>query len=326
MSWFLNIVMLYVGMICIGGKKFDWKNIEAVINTQKHLETLSNPFFGLNLTSSLSQQTLLTQETVLQALQQHSLKNVPKSAPKSAPTSPNLGTPNTIRYRKYLPEAEQTLVIMPFLGGAMGAGHSELSHRYEYLRAGFWSLFSFFPAILIAVTTPEDMLWAMEQSNLPFYDVILIEGLPKSAGLPVATTQQIKLRLLKSHPNYLTFRYFFFSESDQILLVRKLSMLYAHLQAAPGHMLLPHRLMPYSLQTLQYGHHRTTSTSTTPGAMSCCLQRQNCLERKSWKALKDVSVPIVQYYDLYVPLGNVNFLREEYRTCVLSEQRVEYCP
>jgi len=27
---------------------------------------------------------------------------------------------------------------MPFLGGAMGAGHSELGNRFEYLKASFW--------------------------------------------------------------------------------------------------------------------------------------------------------------------------------------------
>ena len=30
------------------------------------------------------------------------------------------------------------VVIMPFLGGAMGAGHSELGNRFEYLKACFW--------------------------------------------------------------------------------------------------------------------------------------------------------------------------------------------
>ena len=36
---------------------------------------------------------------------------------------------------KYLPEAYRTVVVMPFLGGAMGAGHSELGNRFEYLDA-----------------------------------------------------------------------------------------------------------------------------------------------------------------------------------------------
>lgn len=30
---------------------------------------------------------------------------------------------------------------MPFLGGLMGAGHSELGNRFEYLKACFWSIY-----------------------------------------------------------------------------------------------------------------------------------------------------------------------------------------
>ena len=36
------------------------------------------------------------------------------------------------------PEANRTVVVMPFLGSDMGAGHSKLENRYEYLKACFW--------------------------------------------------------------------------------------------------------------------------------------------------------------------------------------------
>jgi hypothetical protein len=61
-----------------------------------------------------------------------------------------------IRYSK---EANETVVIMPFLGGAMGAGHSKLGNRFEYLKTCFWSLYEFFPYIVIAVTRQEDVDW-----------------------------------------------------------------------------------------------------------------------------------------------------------------------
>ncbi len=64
----------------------------------------------------------------------------------------------------------------------MGAGHSELGNRFEYLKTCFWSLYEFFPHIVAAVTRPEDVTWGMEMSGLPFYDMLLIENLPKSAG------------------------------------------------------------------------------------------------------------------------------------------------
>lgn len=38
-------------------------------------------------------------------------------------------------------EAKKTVVIMPFLGGAMGAGHSELGNRFQYLKLCFWSFY-----------------------------------------------------------------------------------------------------------------------------------------------------------------------------------------
>lgn len=43
---------------------------------------------------------------------------------------------NYIR-RKY----NKTIVIMPFLGVDMGAGHSKLSNRFQYLAACFWSFY-----------------------------------------------------------------------------------------------------------------------------------------------------------------------------------------
>ena len=40
----------------------------------------------------------------------------------------------------YLPEAQRTVVVMPFLGGAMGAGHSKLNNRYIICQYFFFPL------------------------------------------------------------------------------------------------------------------------------------------------------------------------------------------
>jgi hypothetical protein len=37
----------------------------------------------------------------------------------------------------------------------MGAGHSELGNRFEYLRACFWSFYEFIPNIVAGVTRKE---------------------------------------------------------------------------------------------------------------------------------------------------------------------------
>lgn len=142
----------------------------------------------------------------------------------------------------------------------------------------------------------------------------------------MATTQQTKLRLLNK---LWDFDYVFFTESDQILISRELPLMFDHLKKHPGHMLLPHRLMPYSKMALTAAHARRDVLNIRENAwmqQSCCLPRQNCQERKTWKPLKDAAVPIVSYYGLYIPLGNVNFLAEEYRYCTLSEYTGDYCP
>ena len=51
------------------------------------------------------------------------------------------------------------------------------------------------------------------ESGLPFYDVILAENLPKSASLPVATSQLVKRRFKDGRYD---FDYIYFTESDQV--------------------------------------------------------------------------------------------------------------
>jgi hypothetical protein len=51
---------------------------------------------------------------------------------------------------------------------------------------------------------------------LPFYDVMLLENLPKSASLPVATSQETKRRI---QSGFWDFDYIFYTESDQVRAV-----------------------------------------------------------------------------------------------------------
>jgi hypothetical protein len=52
--------------------------------------------------------------------------------------------------------------------------------------------------------------------------------------------------------------------------------------------------------------------------LSCCLPRkQNCVDRDAWVPVSSPSVPILNYSDIYVPLGNSNFLLESYHSCVM---------
>ncbi len=73
------------------------------------------------------------------------------------------------------------------------------------------------------------------------------------------------------------------------------------------------------------------------GDFMCCIPRQNCNNRDSWVSVADSSVKVLEFYGLYVPLGNSNFHLEKYRACqfidpqlstaaYLSSDNKYYCP
>jgi hypothetical protein len=66
----------------------------------------------------------------------------------------NLGAPP--RYEKF----NRTVVIMPFLGTDMGAGHSKLSNRFQYLAACFWSFYADYEHVVVAVKSEKDQHFA----------------------------------------------------------------------------------------------------------------------------------------------------------------------
>lgn len=114
------------------------------------------------------------------------------------------------------PAYEKTVVVMPFLGSDMGAGHSKLSNRQSYIAACFWSFHEHYSHIVAMVKSPKDRDFIRNVSGLPFYDVILLENLPKSASLPVATVQTTKRLINEGTWN---FDYMFFTESDQVSIL-----------------------------------------------------------------------------------------------------------
>ena len=103
-------------------------------------------------------------------------------------------------------------------------------------------------------------------------------------------------------------------------------MMYDHLKKYPSRMILPHRLMVYSDRIMKEIHKKTIDMNSNKWmTQSCCMPRQNCNERKEWKPIAHDDVHVINYYGLHVPLGNVNFLTETYRTCKISDY-VPYCP
>lgn len=111
------------------------------------------------------------------------------------------------------PDLNRTIVIMPWLGSEHGAGHSKISNRLAYLRSCFWSLYEEYPNIAVMVKNEKDQQILRNFTEMPFYDVVWIPNLPKSASLPVATVQQAKVRLMDGRWD---FDFVFFTESDQV--------------------------------------------------------------------------------------------------------------
>jgi hypothetical protein len=106
--------------------------------------------------------------------------------------------------------------------------------------------------------------------------------------------------------------------------------MYDHLKKFPRRMLLPHRLMPYSTRVITEVHQKTPLNDTHSWQhMSCCLPRQNCDNRLSWVHIKDPQVEMINYLGLHVPLGNVDFLLERFRSCKMIPQMLDaytFCP
>eukprot|EP01034_Spumella_vulgaris_P026815 gene26815-33456_t len=177
------------------------------------------------------------------------------------------------------PAYNRTVVVMPFLGSDMGAGHSKLSNRLQYLSACFWSFYAVYPHVVAAVKNEKDRDFARNISGLPFFDVMLIPDLPKSASLPVATVQETKRRMTNGTWAD-KFDYMFFTESDQILMMRIPDDIYSYLDKHPRHLMIPHRLMAYPKPILTLHHKRPVSRSGPFDWMdlSCCLARQKCTD------------------------------------------------
>ena len=252
-------------------------------------------------------------------------------------------------------QLNRTIAIMPWLGGEMGAGHSNLNNRYVYLEACFWSLYAVFPHVAVVVKTEKDWKHCQQDSKLPFFAVHHLKHLPKNAALPVATVQLTKQQMQSGGPWEPMFDHMYFTESDQILMMRNIANMYEMLRKHPRRLLLPHRLMPYPDPVLNLFHKRTPnkditqlsetekiqiiqevsmSTGKTPALftdpwgwehLSCCVERQNCMDRHTWIHVSNDSLPVLPLLGMRTPLGNSNFHAESYRSCQLM-RRVDMCP
>lgn len=166
---------------------------------------------------------------------------------------------------------------------------------------------------------------------MPFKDVILLDDLPGPNTLPVAAVQRSKTLLRNGAWDY---DYFFYTESDQVLLMRNSAQIYELINNDPGmHYVGPHRLVPYPKQvTAMHGYHATVpSQPDTWASYQCCMKRQNCANRDDYILLTNDTKHEINFIDVHgidVILGNVNFMLESYRHCSLTKLNpaAPYCP
>jgi hypothetical protein len=184
---------------------------------------------------------------------------------------------------------QRTVVVMPYLGFEKGDGNSKIIYRQRYLAACFWSFYVYYPFIVIAVTSAKDRDYILKESGLPVFDVMYLPDLPLLASLPLASVLGTARKLyVSNHKNdvegeYMMghddatgtnpmvgkakrrmwkqqFDYVFYTESDQMLLVRSeehMAKMYETIQKDPRRrwdqdfLLSPHRLAVYPESVLQ---------------------------------------------------------------------------
>jgi len=213
----------------------------------------------------------------------------------------------------------RTLVLMPWAGSEKGVGNSKTALRSTYLKASFWSFYSRYGGnIVIGVPNEHDARIVKETLKLPALDVWV---LPHLKLLPLALLAEARQKLrqkLRRDAVFASFQYVFFSESDQLLVMRQgnsaKSEIYALLDAYPRQVLVPHRLIPFAHEILKSKMNINVDTApkfsnyqseaavgdsdagkdwatvlTKAGSQrvanrpkedyQCCLERQNCERR-----------------------------------------------
>jgi hypothetical protein len=187
------------------------------------------------------------------------------------------------------PYFQRTVVVMPYLGYEKGEGNSKTIYRQRYLAACFWSFYAYYPFIVIAVTSAKDRDYILKESGLPVFDVMFMPDLPFPAALPLASVLGTARKLYVSNPKSdaegestsghddvtgtnpmmrkakrrlwkQQFEYIFYTESDQMLVIRseeRMVKMYEAIQKDPNRrwdqdfMLSPHRLAVYPEAVLQ---------------------------------------------------------------------------
>ena len=233
----------------------------------------------------------------------------------------------------------RTLVVMPWFGSAHSedAGHSTIDKRLTYLKASFYSIAAVFPAVVIGVANEADRSRVLEEL-LPALDVLVIpraQEYPRE--LPLLIVKEVQRRLSERQNGWNErFQYLFFTESDQLLMIRDAYKLFEQLESHPLDVIMPHRLIPYSHELLLTrlrvrGLHTLPVLPSQPlantsiRAWECRITTAACSGNRSEfvpiRTLRKWStLPLLNIDGLLVVFGHSNYRRHLFRPCQLQRK------
>ena len=130
--------------------------------------------------------------------------------------------------------------------GSADPNHFQLNIRKSFFEATFWSIYRYFPHMVVYVETPEDEI-LLRKSGLPILSIERIETHEKDGRAPLLLKDSIlstadKLRDAKSS-KWAAFDYVFYTEADHILQMRHVSDLFHMIDGSLGnYLVVPHRM------------------------------------------------------------------------------------
>jgi hypothetical protein len=158
------------------------------------------------------------------------------------------------RLRRPRPRMVNTIVIIPYSSTPgsqrLDAEQQELvrfTHKLRllYLQACVYSVSRYFPKIIVA-TVNDDDLRAVDSLSLPLWKLInlqdMVQGITKK--LPQMSLIYVYEQLMNNTDlDWKSARYVYYTEMDQLLQIRVLSLLYSLLDSSHHHLIMvPHRL------------------------------------------------------------------------------------
>jgi len=158
----------------------------------------------------------------------------------------------------------ETLVVIPVILNVKADGNSEVEFRRRYLELTLRSLEPFFDYVAVFVMSAEEAM-ELASAKLPIWEVVHVENLAQSCSLPAAAmveaarrldgevfNQYVSYQVVRSffyvllvcfQKAWKIFKYVYFTEADQILLVRDFHSLFDWANRNPYSALTPHRLV-----------------------------------------------------------------------------------